>query len=200
MDATQASSRSSSGPRAEQREAALLDAAVELLREVGYERLTMDAVAARARASKATIYRRYTGKAELVVEALRRHEPRALREPIETDDLREDLREIVRRVVVFFSGRDGALLVGLLFAARTDPQLMQVVRDRLWADQRAAALAVLERARASGELPPHENGWVIDDVVGAVVFTRVVLGDPVDDAFIDHIVTDVLLPLLRAPA
>ena len=50
--------------------AALRDAALELLAEIGYDRLTIDSVAARAHASKATIYRRWPGKAELVVDAL----------------------------------------------------------------------------------------------------------------------------------
>ena len=52
------------------RDDALRDAAIELLAEIGYDRLTMDAVAARARASKATIYRRWQNKAELVVDAV----------------------------------------------------------------------------------------------------------------------------------
>ena len=186
-----------SRPRAEQREAALLDAAIELLRDVGYERMTIDAIASTARASKATIYRRFSGKAELVVEAIRRHEPLTLRGPIDTGTLRGDLREVVSRITALCTGRDGGLLVGVLFAARTDPQLMRVVR-RLWADQRTAAVTVLERARARGELPPHAGHWVLDEVAGAVVFTRFLLGEPVDDAFIDHVVDDILDPLLRA--
>src|ERR1700679_672658 len=52
------------------RDAALRDAALELLAEIGYDRLTIDSVAARAHASKTTIYRRWSGKAELVVDAL----------------------------------------------------------------------------------------------------------------------------------
>ena len=52
------------------RDAALRDAALELLAEVGYDRLSMDAVAARAKASKMTIYRRWSSKAELVVAAI----------------------------------------------------------------------------------------------------------------------------------
>ena len=60
------------GPRAEAREQAILDAALELLMEVGYDRLSMDALAERARAGKATIYRHWSGKAQIVAEAVRR--------------------------------------------------------------------------------------------------------------------------------
>ncbi|WP_297546447.1 helix-turn-helix domain-containing protein [Amycolatopsis sp.] len=59
--------------RGEQREDAILLAVLELLAEVGYDQMTMDGVAARAHASKATIYRRWPGKAELVVTAVKRH-------------------------------------------------------------------------------------------------------------------------------
>jgi AcrR family transcriptional regulator len=58
--------------RDQQREEAILRAALELLAEIGYDQLTMDAVAARAHCSKATIYRRWPGKAELVTTAVRR--------------------------------------------------------------------------------------------------------------------------------
>ena len=60
------------GPRAEAREQAILDAALELLMEVGYDRLSMDALAERAHAGKATIYRHWSGKAQVVAEAVRR--------------------------------------------------------------------------------------------------------------------------------
>ena len=60
-----------SGARAAARRQAILDAAIALLMEVGYDRMSMDALAERARASKATIYRHWAGKAEVVVEAVR---------------------------------------------------------------------------------------------------------------------------------
>src|ERR1700734_4422967 len=77
------------------RDAALRDAALELLAEIGYDRLSIDAVAARAKASKMTIYRRWSGKAELVVDALS-----CLRKPGEVPDtgsLRGDLQALGRR-------------------------------------------------------------------------------------------------------
>ena len=61
------------GGRGATRETAILQATLELLAESGYDQLTIDAVAARARCSKATIYRRWPGKAALVITAVRRH-------------------------------------------------------------------------------------------------------------------------------
>src|SRR3954454_10191207 len=72
------------------RERQILDAALEVLAEVGYDRLTMDAVAQRAKASKATLYRRWNSKAKLVVEALARMKTTSEEVP-DSGDLRTDL-------------------------------------------------------------------------------------------------------------
>src|SRR3569623_1266093 len=79
-------------PRVEgEREEEILDATVELLMEVGYDRLTMDSVARRARASKATLYRRWETKASLVVEALVRAKDAPHPADHDTGSLRGDL-------------------------------------------------------------------------------------------------------------
>src|SRR3954447_6644599 len=76
-------------PRDESRDAVILAATLEVLADVGYDRLTMDAVAARAKASKATLYRRWTNKVTLVIEALQ-HAKSPTDVP-DTGSLREDL-------------------------------------------------------------------------------------------------------------
>jgi AcrR family transcriptional regulator len=75
------------------RDAETIDAALEVLAEVGYAGLTMDAVAARAKAGKATVYRRWPSKAELVVEAITRMNRTQvdLEQPLDTGTLRGDL-------------------------------------------------------------------------------------------------------------
>src|SRR3954470_14970712 len=84
-----------SRPRVEgDREAEILEAALHVLGEVGYDRLTMDAVALRARASKATLYRRWNGKVSLVIDALHHHhQHEAPAIPVDTGSLRGDLIE-----------------------------------------------------------------------------------------------------------
>src|SRR6478672_9467119 len=79
-----------SRPRVEgDRELEIFDAALDVLADVGYDRLTMDAVAAAARASKATLYRRWSSKAALVIDALLSQ--KAPHEPADTGNLRDDL-------------------------------------------------------------------------------------------------------------
>ncbi|TXS09891.1 helix-turn-helix domain-containing protein, partial [Streptomyces sp. wa22] len=79
-----------------EREGELYAAVLDLLGEVGYEALTMDAVAARTRSSKATLYRQWGSKAELVVKALRHNKPVQLGE-IDTGSLRGDFTATLRR-------------------------------------------------------------------------------------------------------
>ena len=102
-DSTERESRPS-GARAAARRQAILDAALALLMEVGYDRLSMDALAERARAGKATIYRHWSGKAEVVVEAIRCRKCDDFPAPADTGSLRGDLlaslnhgRELVHR-------------------------------------------------------------------------------------------------------
>src|SRR5271156_5658417 len=80
------------GPaRGDARQQAILDAAVELVAEVGYDRMSMDAIALRAKASKATIYRHWPGKAELVTEAIRRRVSPASEPLVDSGSLRGGL-------------------------------------------------------------------------------------------------------------
>src|SRR3954453_18015238 len=102
--------------RGESRESAILCAAFELLAEIGYERLTMDAVAIRARASKATIYRRWPGKAELVAAALRLCAGNDTMPIAESDSLRGDLIAMLRALRDKFQRSDRALFSGLIRA------------------------------------------------------------------------------------
>ena len=79
-------------PRVEgERESQILDAALELLSHVGYDRMTMDAVAAQAKASKATLYRRWSTKSTLVVDALLGSKEALQTPEVDTGSLREDL-------------------------------------------------------------------------------------------------------------
>jgi AcrR family transcriptional regulator len=110
------------GPRGAGRDAAICDAALALLAEVGYDRMSMDAVAARAHASKATIYRRWPGKRELVLEAVRSRSPARLTPP-DTGTLRGDIIASLRMMSDGIGGQDAALMAGVLRAMRSTPDL-----------------------------------------------------------------------------
>jgi AcrR family transcriptional regulator len=132
-------------PRVEgDREQEILDAALEVLGEVGYDRLTMDAVAHRAKASKATLYRRWNSKATLVVEALASQKTTP---PVpDTGDLRTDL-------LTAFCGMGGltdhdttVTLGAVITAVSTDPEFASVVLHRVFIFGEQPDAALIERA------------------------------------------------------
>ena len=107
--------------RDEGREQAILEAAIELLAEVGYEAMSIEAVAVRARSSKATIYRRWPGKAELVAEAMRRRTEPFVEDLPDTGSLRGDLLGLAERMFTGIKGADGGLMCGLAVAVALRP-------------------------------------------------------------------------------
>ena len=182
------------------RESAIREAAIELLLEVGYDRMSMDAVAARARASKATIYRRWPGKRELVVDALRCRVPEHL-EPADTGSLRGDLLATLAAASHSVAGDDASLLAGVLRAMRGAPEIAESLRAQMFESKRSVGHTIVARAVARGELHPGTDPDLLAEVAPAVLFFRVlVTGKPVDHEFLAHVADDVLIPLLtRAP-
>ncbi len=183
-------------PRDEAREQAILDAALELVAEVGLDRMSMDAVAARAKASKATIYRRWPGKTELVLEAIQRQMPVPEEAPPDTGSLRGDLLGAARLMAASMSGVDGGLMCGLAASIRTDPVLGQALAQHRTA-KTAIADAIVERAKTRGELPPSANPQLIFEVAPGIALSRLLNGEPLDESFVVHLVDRILLPLLH---
>jgi AcrR family transcriptional regulator len=184
--------------RGEEREEAILLATLELLGECGYDQLTMDAVAARARCSKATIYRRWPGKADLVTTAVKRYAADPAAAAPDTGSLRTDLLASLEIMRISLVNQDAARILGLMLAMRSDPELAQAVRDQLLASKREVFGAAVGRAVARGEVPATADHLLLAEISSAVLLSRLlVTGEPLDDAFIRHLVDAVLLPLLR---
>ena len=182
------------GPRAEAREQAILDAALELIGEVGYDRLSMDALAERAHAGKATIYRRWTGKAQVVTEAIRRRKSAHEIDP-DTGSLRGDLLGALSRTCASLS-LDEAIVAGVMSAMRTDPELAALMRTQV-INAEGKFDVIIERAVTRGELPHGATADPINEVGPAVVMMRLVFrGEPLDDAFTIRLVDDILIPIL----
>jgi AcrR family transcriptional regulator len=178
------------------REFAICDAALALLAEVGYDRMSMDAVAARAHASKVTIYRRWPGKRELVLDAVGSRVADIV-EPPDTGSLRGDIIATLRVMADGIGGQDAALMAGVLRAMRSTPDLADCVRNQVLERKRYIGRLLVERAVARGELPPGADADVWHEVAPALMFFRILVTDgPVDDAFLTHVADDVLVPLL----
>jgi AcrR family transcriptional regulator len=175
---------------------ALRQAALELLAEVGYDRMSMDAVAARAQASKATLYRRWPGKRDLVLDAVRCRAAHTVEIP-ETGSLRGDIVATLRLMADGIGTEDANLMAGVLRAMRSAPELADCVREQVIEQKRYVARTLVARAAARGEIPADADPDVFHETAPALMFFRVlVTGAPVDDAFLVHVADDVLIPLL----
>jgi AcrR family transcriptional regulator len=181
------------------REQAVLSAVFELLGEVGYEALTIDAVAARAHASKTTIYRRWPGKAELVRGAVSEAiKDRGIVAVQATSSLRDDLLAAMGAICTYLSPDFIAMMRGLVHAMSEDKELVQILRPIF--DNEAVSRVIIKRAVARGEVEPgasRRSARLVHEVIEGQVFRRLLLsGEDMDDHFCMHVIDDMLLPIL----
>jgi AcrR family transcriptional regulator len=188
-------------PRVEgEREDEILDATVELLMEVGYDRLTMDAVAKRARASKATLYRRWETKASLVVEALVRAKESPHPVEHDTGSLREDLLQTFCGHECL-SGAATGVMGAVITAVSTDPDFAEEFRAKFIAPKIALSNAIYVRAQERGEIGADIDIEIIAPALAGILMHRAfILGDLADDATIERVVDHVILPAVRHPS
>ncbi len=178
---------------------AILQATIDELTENGYPALTMEAVAQRAGASKASLYRRWETRAELAMDAVYRLAPLPEQIP-DSGQLREDLLEVLRHTAVTLEGPAGTALRGLLADSLADDERVHELRTKSQGRNRKLIAAVLHRAVARGEIS-EEAVLPIRLEVGAALIRNQFLfrGEPLDEALFVSIVDDVLLPLFRTP-
>ncbi|MFF3358879.1 TetR/AcrR family transcriptional regulator [Streptomyces sp. NPDC002917] len=180
------------------REAELYVAVLDLLREVGYDALTMDAVAVRARASKATLYRRWGSKPELVVKALRHQKPVSIGE-IGTGSLRGDFHEMVMHADDCRMEQHTSLMRGLAMAVRGNADLLCALRE-LFEPETIGLDRMLRRAVERGDIradnPTLE--YVPQMLVGALVVRGLIDNQPPTQAFLTAYIDAVVLSALGA--
>lgn len=180
------------------REVAILRAALELLAEHGYDRLTMDEIAAQAHAGKGALYRRWPSKEALVVDAMVAW--RSARSPItipDTGSVRGDL-DAALAAMRKFDERDEAMLtvsLGLVTAARRDPELAAAIDANLLEVPRRALREVFDRGVTRGEIPPDRDLSLVPDVILGINFVQSMIGKPLDHVFVRRVFDDVVMPL-----
>jgi len=179
------------------RDVAIRDAALDLLSEIGYDRLTMDGIAARAHASKATIYRRWQGKAALVVDALNCSKGEA--HDVDTGSLEGDLAAISEGACSQESRFNSNLMLGIITALAHDDELRQVFRERMIHPRTVVMRGIFERAVERGEVSPGRNIDLLVSLFPALMIQQVLITGELPDAdFTWHVVHDVILPLATA--
>ncbi|MEB3022793.1 TetR/AcrR family transcriptional regulator [[Mycobacterium] crassicus] len=181
------------------REVELLEVTLQLLQENGYDRLTVDAVAATARASKATVYRRWPSKAELVLAAFTEG-IRQVAVPPETGTLRGDLLRLGELVCQQTAQHAGTLRAVLVEVSR-NPALNEVMQHQ-FVDQRKALMNhILGQAVDRGEIEAtaiDDDLW--DVLPGYLIFRSLVSGRAVTPRTVANLVDQVILPGLTRGA
>jgi AcrR family transcriptional regulator len=177
------------------REAELLAVTLELLQQHGYERLTVDEVATRARASKTTVYRRWPSKAELVLAAFiegMRH----VAVPPDTGTLRGDLLHLGK--VVCEQAREHASTIrAVLVEVSRNPALNDALQHQVLDQRRALIRHILELAVDRGEIAEaaiDNDLW--DLLPGYLMFRSIVPGRPPTHRTVVALVDGVIIPSL----
>jgi AcrR family transcriptional regulator len=192
--------RTAARPRIEgERENAIFDATMRLLATTGYDRLTMDAVAAEARASKATLYRRWQTKADLVVDALVWLKNCMPHEIPDTGSLRGDLLSVACNEGGLTDQMPRAVFGALITAMQRDEALGVAFQNRFLAPLEQRTRAMFERAVARGEIADDVDLALVGSVLPSIaIFRALTRNEQVGPELIEQIVDQVVLPACRA--
>ncbi|MFI8929663.1 TetR/AcrR family transcriptional regulator [Streptomyces sp. NPDC053474] len=184
------SARSGGRPRSAEADAAILEATREALIDLGWTKLTLGDVATRAGVAKTTLYRRWAGKSELVVDAVAE-----LFDELELPDsgsLATDIESVVLQFAALLGRPETkTALMAVVAESTTDAPLRERVRGSIVERQKRLVLEGRQRAQARGELPVEPDAMaaartadlIFDVIAGAVVHRALVSAEPVDTAW-----------------
>ena len=184
-------------PRSEEAHRAILDATLSLLVEVGYSALTVEGIAQRAGVGKATIYRRWSSKLPLVIEA---YGDLPAFEESDTGELESDLEKILRSYIRLYNTTPlGAVIPSLAGELPHNPELMDlfapVVRER-----RQPLIRALERAAERGEIDPDiDKDLAADLILGPITVRNFFTPGKLNPKMVQPIVRAALGGLRRSP-
>src|SRR3954469_19961872 len=175
---------------------AIHTAVLDELADNGYGALSIERVAERARTGKASIYRRWPSRLELVLDALDHTIPDP-EEVVRGADLRADLLAVLRRIAAVMTSRAGGAARACL-GPGVEPELSEAIRTRLLPPRRAALLGVLQAAARRGEVRPEAVTERMAELGPTLLHGELLHRGHIDDAAVVAIVDEVLMPLLQA--
>lgn len=186
-------------PRDPSRDEAIIDATIDVLVRDGYDRLSIEGVAAAAGVGKTTVYRRWSGKAELVIDAMATLKTAI--DTIDTGTLDGDIERMIGASCSRRSQRLQQVMVSICSALPREPDLLEAFKVRFTEPRIARIADMLERARSRGELGPDVDVPMAASLVPSLMLQRALMtGKPAGRAYADQIVGSVLLPVLGLPA
>ncbi|NTF34823.1 TetR/AcrR family transcriptional regulator [Rhizobium skierniewicense] len=184
------------------RDTDLLEAAIMVLAETGYDRMTMDMVAARAKAGKATMYRRWSSKPELVLEAIAhmKRDQVDLTSLPDTGTLRGDLLGLFKPKSVEESELKMKALSGLSSMLAQHQELADATNAVIVEPWTSVNRVLIQRAVDRGEISPDIDIETLAQVIPSMsAYRTVILRKSVDQQFLTAMIDNVLLPALMKP-
>jgi AcrR family transcriptional regulator len=183
-------------PRSIQSHQAMLRATLELLAEVGFEAMSIEAIAARAGIGKTTIYRRYTSKEELVADAIE-----SVREEIvipNTGNLQDDIDALIQNAAQITLSSLGKQTVAMIIgSASSNPQFAQIYWTKYLQPRRKTFAVVLDRAKARNEILTDLDSDLVFDTMSAIMLYALIF-PPISESWTDYVYRSLSL-LLRKP-
>jgi AcrR family transcriptional regulator len=185
-------------PRDEEARARILAAALAVLEEQGFANATTDAIAERAGASKATIYRWWPNKAAVLVEALREAVAQELPFP-DTGSLQADIRVQLRNFIKLLTGRRGRIFKAFVAAAQSDPEVSEAFRSVWVRPRRIDAKAGLQRHRGRALREDIDLDLLLDILYGPLYYRLLVGHAPLTEKYVDALADLALRSIVKRP-
>ena len=185
-------------PRSEESRQAILHSTLKLLKETGFPQLSIEAIAADADVSKATVYRWWPTKAALVADAFSVSAEQELRFP-DTGSVRKDMSLQMRQVIRVFRSQRGKVVAALLGGGQSDPELLAAFRERFLWPRRQQAYQTLQRGIDRGELPDGiDLDLTLDSLYGPIYMRFLIRHDELNESFADALCGLVLHGVIQA--
>jgi AcrR family transcriptional regulator len=185
--------------RNEQSRKAILKAAYEQASEVGYRKLTIEAIAARAGVGKQTIYRWWPSKGAVVLEALNDYIGSAADFP-DTGDVITDLRNQTTAVVALMNSPFGDVLAGLIGEGQSDPELAKGWLETIFYPRIRACPHRLAKAQQQGQLDPHADlDIAVEILYGPLYYRMLIRTAPLSPDHVSTVVTTAFAGLAAHP-
>lgn len=180
-------SRRPGRPRSDEARQAILESTLALLKETGFNDLSVEGIAARAGVGKATVYRWWPNKAALVIEAFLQIVGPELRFP-KGDSVRDTIQQQMRRVTKLWRGEVGAVLASIIGAGQSQPEMLEAIRKNWVEPRRAEARALIQKAQMKGEIRADIPADTMLDILYGAFYFRLLVGHAAaDQALVDAI-------------
>ena len=178
-------------PRSPETRTKILNAAYEILNEVGFMDLTIEGVAARASVGKPTIYRRWKTKAALAMDAFLEVLNPELAFP-DTGEAKEDFRQQMYKIVKLMNSPKGGVLASVIGCGQANEELIAAFRENWLIPRRKDAKLIFKRGVERGELKEVDEEVVIDALYSPLFYRLLLKHQPLTQKFVDDLVDVVI--------